>query len=176
MAAILRPELLLFPSLLHLVAEGARPAIVRLPADDVAGDLVDDNSLPHLIQVDDVLVLAACREPPFAVHLVHVREQVLDSLSQSLVGRPGGELERLDQVGMHRLCRVWRQMREPVGGGQVVPRCGRVSVNCGQHIRSILAERGSGDGSISRATVARFGVAGLTGLVCVRRGIEDGSS
>lgn len=142
-------------SLLHLLAKLPGPAVIRLAADDFARNLVEDDALAHLadgggLQRVAVVVIAAVggiavgRLAPLVVDCFDVPEEILDRLGEGLVGWAGGKLERLDQVRLHRLGRVWCEVREPVGGWKVVPRHGRIAVHGRDHERDLAVAKLSG--------------------------------
>ena len=118
----------LSPPALHLLAEGAGPAVVCVSADYLPGDLVDLDALAQPADVGRGLV-----EVRFlGVDLVDVHEQLLDGLHEGLVGGALWQDQRLDHGGIHGARGVWLENREPVCRGQVVPRRRRVSMH-GRH-------------------------------------------
>jgi len=123
--------------LAHLFAEAAGPAVVCLAADDLARDLVDDDTLAELVEVDDVMGVILVRAG-FAVDTLYVFQEVFDCCSEGLVGRAGDELERFDHVGMHRFRRVGGEVRQPIGGWEVVPCHRGIAMEGWYHVRRIF--------------------------------------
>jgi hypothetical protein len=69
---------------LHLLAEGTRPSIVRIPTDCLLGDFVNLDALAQAVDIRRRLI----KIDFFGVYPIDIRKQVLDRFHEGFVGWP----------------------------------------------------------------------------------------
>lgn len=109
--------------------------------EHVAGGLVQNKTLPQLVDVFEITVTIVGRNlVAAAIYAIRAAEELLNGVDEDAVCGPCGQLNRADAVRHHGPRRIWRQVREPGSHGKIVPRCGGVAVGVGQHVWRVLGK------------------------------------